>query len=523
MSAESEIWGETLALLKERFQNRTTTYNLWFSELVLQKLIDDKAYLQINNTYKKKILEEKFMDDLRQALCDTMGFDVEPFIISIETRPFDEQYFELIENDARKMLIEEQKKKGINYEPDYTRPDENELEKEPELIEPRKRRGKFKLSKKNLILPKVYNAENDKLEDLSLVKYLEFLGNTDGMLHMSRSAPDYQPGYTFENFVVGDSNRMAFATSYAVAQYPGVHCNPLFIYGPTGLGKTHLLYAIANHIGKNFPSFNIVYCTSEDFTNELISAITHKTQEQFREKYRTADVLMIDDIQFIGGKEATQMEFFNTFNTLYDSNKQIIVASDRPPKDIEVLEKRIRSRFESSAIIDIKAPDPELREAIIRRKAMDMNINIPNTAINYISQNVTENVRQIEGIMKHLGIYAVLKKEAITEDLIRSIVGNVATEKVSVNPENIIQTVSRHTNVSRDDILGKKHTKNVVMARHITSYLLRTLTDLTFQEIGVVIGRHHSTVHDSVRYIEKEIKEDKALEERIKAISKEIQ
>lgn len=518
MSSEHEVWSAVMDILGTKIE-REVTYNLWFGDLLLQKLMDDKAYLQTTNLFKKKTLESKFMDVLEETFEEVMGFPVKIYIISIETRPFEEQFLELIENEAKEQFIEEEKKKGIVFDPDYVAPDPDD---EPEQIEPRSFQGEYRLPKQNLNFPKVYNAESDQLEDISLMKYWEELGNKDGMLLMSQSVPEYRPSYTFENFVVGESNRTAYAYCFSVAQYPAAQYNPLFLYGPPGIGKTHLLYAIAHHVEKTRPSYNIVYCTSEDFTNELVSALTHKTTAEFREKYRNADILMIDDIQFIGGKEATQLEFFHTFNTLYKANKQIIVAGDRPPKDIAVLEKRIRSRFESGAIVDIGQPDTELRAAIIRRKSMDMNVSIPNDAVQYIADNVKDNVRQIEGIIKNINGYAMLTKVPISEELVRSIVGNVVTGPIEINPDKILETVSRHTNVTRDDILGKKHTKNITMARHITSYLLRTLTEMTLQDIGQYIGRHHSTVHDSVRFIEETMKEDSSLAEQIKAILKDL-
>ena len=518
MSSESEVFEAVMQILESKIE-RKVTFRLWFSDLVLQKLIDDRAYLQISNSYKKKTIESQFSKQLNDAFEEVMGFPVKLYIISIETRPFEEQFLELLESDAQAQFIEEEKKKGIVFDPEYIAPDPND---EPEKIEPRSFRGEYKLPKQNLNFPKVYNPESDKLEDVELIKYLEELGSKDGMLLMSQSVPEYRPSYTFENFVVGESNKTAYAYCFSVAQYPAAQYNPLFLYGPPGIGKTHLLYAIAHHVERTRPSYNIVYCTSEDFTNELVAALTHKTTAEFREKYRTADILMIDDIQFIGGKEATQLEFFHTFNTLYKANKQIIVAGDRPPKDIAVLEKRIRSCFESGAIADIGQPNVELRAAIIRRKSMDMKVDIPNDAVQYIADNVKDNVRQIEGIIKNINGYALLTKVPISEELVRSIVGNVVTGPIEINPDKIVGAVSKHTGVTQDEIFGKKHTKNITMARHITSYLLRTLTEMTLQDIGAYIGRHHSTVHDSVRFIEEEIKNDGTLAEQIKSITKDL-
>ena len=514
MSYENEIWSAVHELLLEKFDRRFT-YDLWFSDIQLKKLIDEKVFLQTTNLYKKKILESKFMDIILEAFKDVMGFDVKVYIISVETRTFEEQFLEIIETEAKQQLIEEEKKKGFVFDPNYY---ETDPDTKPEIIEPATKRRKFKLSKKNLGLPKKYNSESEELEEIPLIKYLEQLETGDGTLVKSPSVPEHKNSYTFENFVVGDSNRMAYAASLSVARYPAAQCNPLFIYGPPGIGKTHLLYAVANYIRETRPSYNIVYSTSEDFTNELTSALTHKTTANLREKYRSTDVLMIDDIQFIAGKEATQLEFFHTFNPLYESNKQIIVTSDRPPKDIAVLERRIRGRFEAGSIIKIDNPEPELRSAIIRRKAMDMNIEIPNNAVNYISNNVHENIRQIEGILKNISFQARLAKQPITEDLVRSLVGYVVTGPVDINPEVIVDAVAKSTGVSRDDILSKKRAKPIPMARHIACYLMSTLTDMTLMEMGNFIGRHYSTISESIQLITNEMAVDKALEKQINEI-----
>lgn len=518
VSHENEIWSAVLELLLEKFDRRFT-YDLWFSDLELKKLIDEKVFLQTTNLYKKKILESKFIDMISDSFKDVMGFDVEIYIISVETRPFEEQFLEIIETQAKQQLIEEEKKKGIVFDPVYH---DTDPDAKPDVIEPYGKHRKFKLSKKNLGLPKKYNSESEELEEIPLLSYMEQLEKNVGTLVKSPSVPEHKNTYTFENFVVGDSNRMAYAASLSVARYPGAQCNPLFIYGPPGIGKTHLLYAIANHIRETRPSYNIVYSTSEDFTIELTLALTNKTTANLREKYRSTDVLMIDDIQFIAGKEATQLEFFHTFNTLYESNKQIIVTCDRPPKDIAVLERRIRGRFEAGSIIKIDSPEPELRSAIIRRKAMDMNIEIPNNAVAYISNNVHENIRQIEGILKNISFQARLAKQPITEDLVRSLVGYVVTGPVDINPDIILDAVAKSTGVSREDILSKKRAKPIPMARHITCYLMSTLTDMTLMEMGNFIGRHYSTVSESIQLIIDEMADDKALEKQINDIKSSL-
>lgn len=320
---------------------------------------------------------------------------------------------------------------------------------------------------------------------------------------------DTLSSYTFDNFIVGPSNRFAHAASVAVAANPGGTYNPLFIYGNSGLGKTHLLNAIRNDIRERFPQKVIIYTQGEQFTNELIDAVGQGNTAAFRDKYRKADVLFIDDIHFIAGKVSTQEEFFNTFNTLHQENKQIVVTSDRPPKEIQTLEERIRYRFEMGLLADIQMPDFETRVAIIRRKAELMQFSLPEDIVNFIANQLKSNVRQLEGTVKKLHAFSSLTGEvptiASTMNAISAIRNDDQPAPVTI--EKIIKEVAHTYDVSEEDILSQKRDKEISSARHISIYIAREITGLPLESIGQSFGgRDHSTVHYSISKIEKEIK-----------------
>ena len=345
------------------------------------------------------------------------------------------------------------------------------------------------------------------------------------MLLMSKSVPEYRPSYTFENFVVGDSNRMAYATCFSVAQYPAAQSNPLFLYGPPGIGKTHLLYAIAHFVEKTRPSFNIVYCTSEDFTNELLSAITHKSTADFREKYRSADILMIDDIQFIGGKEATQLEFFHTFNTLYEDKKQIVMTSDRKPSDMNTLEDRLRTRFEWGLLASIGAPDYETRMAILKNKAKQLGLTLDDDVCNYIAINITSNVRQIEGTVKKILAYRDLNNMPLDlPNISRAIDDMFKSEGNALPTPNLIITqVCKFYNVDESILRGTQKNKGIAEARQVAMYLIRKLTNLSLPDIGKEFAKDHSTVLYNIRKVEASLKSgDTALQNNIRDITANI-
>ena len=334
---------------------------------------------------------------------------------------------------------------------------------------------------------------------------------------------DYE--YTFETFIVGTSNKFAHAACQAVAQNPGKGYNPLFIYGGSGLGKTHLLYAIMSELKKNKPDTNVVYVKGEDFTNELITAIGNKNTNAFRDKYRPADVLLVDDIQFIAGKEQTQEEFFHTFETLHAAKKQIVLVSDRPPKEIKTLEERLRTRFEWGLLADIQPPDIETRIAIIKRKAELMSLDIPNDVAEYIANRIKSNIRQLEGVVKKINAYKTLAKQApsikVAENAIRDILSD--NQPVPVTVERIISEVGRTYGVSASDIRSSKRSSQISNARQIAMYVIRDITQMSMASIGEEFGgRDHSTVVYAINQVTKNIGTDAKYKETIEDIIKNI-
>ena len=319
------------------------------------------------------------------------------------------------------------------------------------------------------------------------------------------------PRYTFDTFVVGSNNKMAHAASLAVAESPGEAYNPLFIYGGVGLGKTHLMHSIAHFVLQKNPNAKVLYVTSETFTNELIDSIrngNNSTMSKFREKYRDIDVLLIDDIQFIIGKESTQEEFFHTFNALHGAKKQIVISSDKPPKDMEILEDRLRSRFEWGLIVDISSPDYETRMAILRKKEELDGYSIDNEVIEYIARNVKSNIRELEGSLNKIMAYANLEKSEINLALAEKVLKDIISpnEKRVITPELITDIVAEHFDLTPGDIVGNKRNSKVVFPRQIVMYLCRHMTDTTLKNIGQYLGgRDHTTIMNGINKIEAEL------------------
>ncbi len=450
--------------LRARLGSPQTSFELWFGEFNLTSLDESRAVFSTPTKLRKQILSTRYISLIREVLTDIIGFSVEIEIYSLD-------------EDA-------------GFAPAQT-PNEN--------------------------IDKHFEKESLERSERKEKKIAEIL---DAASTDKKSLLDE---YTFDNFIEGDSNKFAKAVCYAVANDPS-YCNPLFLYGPSGLGKTHLLYAIMNHMKKNSPDLKIVYKKSESFINELVGAIQNGTTPEFKEKYRSTDVLMIDDIQFIAGKPATQDEFFHTFSILYEAEKLIILTSDRPPKEINPLVDRLRTRFEWGLIADIQPPSLELRTAIIRKKSEDMGLNIPSQLIDYIAERLNNNIRQIEGILKKLYAIQSFSGIEITKETIDNVIsivdpGNIPNDAMV---EKILMHVSKRYGISVDDIKSKKKTDSIANARHISIYIIRKLTDLSLKDIGKVFDRNHSTIISSINKIELNIKTVKNFEGEINQLIKEI-
>lgn len=332
------------------------------------------------------------------------------------------------------------------------------------------------------------------------------------------------PKYNFENFVVGASNQFAHAASLAVANQPGEHYNPLFIYGGVGLGKTHLINAIGNRAMQRRPALKILYITSESFMNELIGSLRRDKMEEFKSRFRNMDALIVDDIQFIAGKERTQEEFFHTFNSLYESHKQIVITSDKFPKEIPDLEDRLRNRFEWGLIADIQPPDMETRVAILQKKAEAEGIHLPQEVAIFLASHIYSNVRELEGSLTRLGAFASLTKAPITVDLAKEVLHNILGQSQrEVTIESIQKTICDYFSLKIGDLKAKRRTKNVVLPRQVAMYLCRKHTSTSFPAIGERFGgRDHSTVIHASKAIEKRIKEDPTMQATVEKLEKTL-
>lgn len=457
-----EIWQAVYASIGNVFSASST--ELWFSGIQLVYLDKDLALMTIPSDFKKQILDTKFPDVLKEHFYNCLGFEVETALIS---------------------GIPE-----ITNEEDATLLYENYIEQ--------KRADDFAESQKQMERAVKVISPNNK-----------------------KKATDY---FTFENFICGDSNKFAYNACYAIAHSDEVAYNPLFIHGKSGLGKTHLMYAIINTLFKRDPSLKVIYIKGEEFTNSLVEAIKNGTTEQFRERYRTADILLVDDIQFIAGKSATQDEFFHTFNVLYEAQKQIIVTCDRPIHEMKNLEERIRTRLEWGLPADITPPDTELRIAIIKKKAEELNLTLQDEVVEFMASRLKDNIRLIEGGIKKLSAMRFIMGKELNIDLVKKEINGLvpAEEPRSAKIEKIIMSVCDSYNISKETIVGKKRTSHIVGARHACMYALRETIDMTLKDIAAIFSCDHTSVMSAIKKIEREKSEKKEFADQLNSLIKDI-
>ncbi len=546
------IWDAALVSLQETNGFSNAIMTLWFNELEIVLLTDSSVVLNIKSNFKCQIIKSKYLDHISRALEDVLKYPV-----TVDVRSTEDQEHEI--EKARGFTF---KRASSSLSDEKKSPSDASYAKEESYgigaLSDSKREGSFSfsgnLSSDNGIiessekektqgdssLSSIYlsgdksSSDYDKLSHSEKAKTLEKLISNDNddsyfsVVGKSKvlnyaNLHSYKE-YTFDTFVVGKSNEFARAAAMSVANNPSKEYNPLFIYGPSGLGKTHLLCAIIDRISKNFPDYKIVSVKGEDFTNQMIDSISRGITSEFRDKYRKSDVLLIDDIQFIAGKDSTQEEFFHTFNSLYEDHKQIILTSDRPPKDIKLLENRLKTRFESGLIADIQPPDIELRTAILKKKSESLGLSIPPDVLSYIADNLKNNVRQLEGAVKRIGAQNMLTGSDITVDLAIKCISDMLTgsEPVSVTVDKVIDAVASHYCVSADDIKSKKRTSNIASARHVAIYLIRNMTTMSLPAIGRVFSRDHSTIMNSLDTVESKIKSNPETEKEIKELIRVI-
>ena len=498
------IWELIRGALSEKLAS-ATIMDLWFNTLELAAISDTTAVIITDSSIKKKIIINRYSDTLKQVFEETLGFPVEVCILSDEKNALDR---EQLQNDVGGGMTGDVLICKYSSEHDT---------KETDTAEPE--------SSRPTVPSQTAKQEIPVTEDTP-AKTVHSEQQQSTQFALPQNEPFVNSDYTFDNFIVGSSNKFAHAACIAVANSPAIAYNPLFIHGPSGLGKTHLLYAITNKIREKRPDANIVYVKGETFTNQLIESLSISPQymAQFRAKYRQADVFLIDDVQFIAGKTSTQEEFFNTFNELYEAKKQIILTSDRPPKEIKTLEERLKSRFEWGLIADIQPPDLELRIAILRKKGLDMGVDIPIDVLNFLGENLRSNIRQIEGVIRRLGAYSNLAKRPITIDMARENIADVISgaEPVKVTQDKIFNAVARKYGVTVEDIRGKRRTREIAQARHVCIYIMRTVTEMSLPSIGRVFNRDHTTILSSIETIQAKIREDASLENDIDDLIKEI-
>ena len=479
MNSLQELWAHILETMFENKNFSETSFNLWLKDLELVEMSDTSVFIRVENKFKMDFISKKYIDFISETVAEVLGFDSQIVLIDAQSAQPD------VESAVQEFISGGEKKDYLFCYPESLTV-EAPPPPEPELPEP----------------------ELTPMESPGVGSYLA-----------------YSEKYTFDNFIVGTTNRFAYNACRAVAKSPSDMYNPLYIYGPSGLGKTHLLYAITNEILKNRPEANVLYVDGEDFTNQLVELLTKKGRmDLFREKYRSVDVLLVDDIQFIAGKASTQEEFFHTFNALHQQNKQIIVTADRPHKEISTLEERLKTRFEWGLITDIQPPDLELRIAIIKRKCDEMGLVVDYGVLEYIAEQIKDNIRQMEGVVKKLKAYSFINgipvDMAVAKTCIKDLIGEGEPQSVLV--ERIFKYVSEQYGVPYSEIMGKKRNKEIVVARHAVIYLLIKVVTLSSNNVATMFGLDHTSVLYATKTVEEKAKKDQDFAKMMSDMVKKI-
>jgi len=526
----SAIWQIMLKTMQSENLISSTACDLWFKCFRLDYLDPDKAVFAVENEMKRNIILDKYSDLLATQIEQVIGYTPQIQIVTDTTLAPELNRTEGVPYPAQIV-----KEREAERERDKTRAMEEELAA-ADLLErignlPKEEPRELPDMRRGLTSPYLKEQYEDTERDPGYAEINITEGEKVSPAPAGKQSGDrqltYNEDYTFENFVVGNSNQFAHAAALSVAENVGMKINPLFIYGPSGLGKTHLMYAIANRALKRDASMKVIYVKGEEFLNQLIEAIRggrSSATAEFRAKYRSADMLLIDDIQFLAGKESTQEEFFHTFDALYEDHKQIIITSDRPPKELTTLEERIRSRFEAGLIADIQPPDYELRLAILKNKADQNNLEVPIDVIDFLAENLQSNIRQIEGVIKKLGAKNLLSGMPITMDMVLTTLPEYLrdTEPIGDTVTRIVDIVSRKYNVTTADIMGTSRKKEIKTARNVSMYIVRQVTKMSLPQIGAVFARDHSTVHSNISMVESELTTNTLFEAGVAEIMKEV-
>ncbi len=566
------LWSEFMKSIARRFNE--TIVSLWFSEAIPLGLVQNNLFLMIEVDFKRNTVENRYRQDIEDFFSRELKEPVKLLLYSLpqaEKMPYFKNNREyllqrtydmfwalfptlFLMEDAVRLARPDGKPEDLYFPeipngkpPTYgPQPNPGDVDNPPEW-QMLSAATEHATPSDMPPLPMLHTMEPISLseieEQMSRIEranqaYAEQIKEeSHSAIAPAEQAPSETPAviselpeipagdpFDFDHFIVGNSNRLAHAACIAVAREPAKEYNPLFIWGPSGLGKTHLLRAIILKVQKEHPQLKIKYVKGEEFTNQMVESITYNRTEQFRESYRKVDILLIDDIQFIAGRESTQEEFFHTFNALYENQKQIILTSDRPPKEILRLEERLRTRFEWGMIADIAPPDLDLRIAILKKKAQLSSLNIPNEILTYIAQNLSNNVRQLEGAIKKIYANVVLLGNPLNMETTVSCIADLMTgaEPVSMTVDKILNRVAEKYEVTVESIKGTRRTKNIMQARHVAIYLIRTMTDMSFPQLGRMFDKDHATVMSSYNKIVNEIKKEDPFALEIREMERQI-